>query len=536
MKRTSMCLLATICLASFAYAQVPEIINNDLIVYNIYKACIPADSIYYFAGHDGDYDNELWRTNGTPEWTYRVANVNQGGPANPNEFTMVGGQLFFLAADDNGTDQLYKSDGTAEGTERVFDVDPDQGELYHMLTAAGGLLYFRTSRPVVFRELWVSDGTTENTHMVADICGDKSISYPHELTEFEGSLVFIAEDCEHAGGTLYRTEGLNGSVVQIGGRQVAGLMVAGDHLYFHSFSEDYGSELSTSMGGSFDVTRISDIYPGEWGADIYHITQVDSLLFFRAYEPDHGAELWSYSLNSATDHLVKDINPGASNSSFPDQLIAFHDRLYFSASDGVHGEELWVSDGTEEGTYMLRNINEEPAEVPYHSYPGKFFVTEDLLYFMANDGVHGAELWQTDGTSDGTVMTADIWPSGYEGSDPGGFAEVGDYLIFNSWYGKRTLFRLKIHNTSTMDVENSPSEPSLFRIYPNPAHAFMYMEPCMETGFRYQVYDLSGREVMNGRLLDAGRVSLDVSQLPPGLCMLRASNTDSCQTARFAVR
>ena len=133
---------------------------------------------------------------------------------------MVGDQLFFMAADDGGTEQLYKSDGTQEGTEWVFDVDPDRLEQYHMLTAAGGLLYFRTTRPVTYTELWVSDGTTANTHIVLDICGDEMISYPHELTEFNGSLVFIANDCETADGTLYRTEGLNGSVSQVGGQRV----------------------------------------------------------------------------------------------------------------------------------------------------------------------------------------------------------------------------------------------------------------------------------------------------------------------------
>ena len=536
MKRISMGLLAIICLASIAYAQVPEIISNDLRVNYAYKTCVTADSIYYFVGHDGDYDWELWRTNGTPEGTYQVANVFQGGQAYPNELTMVGDELFFMASDDSGTEQLYKSDGTAEGTEWVFDVDPEKKEIYHMLTSAGGLLYFRTYRPSTYTELWVSDGTTENTHLVLDICGDELVSFPHELTEFEGSLVFIAEDCETADGTLYRTEGLNGPVVQVGGQRVGGLMVAGDHLYFHSNWVEYGSELAASVGGSIDVTRISDIYPGEWGADIYHITQVGDLLFFRAYEPDHGAELWSYSLISATVAFVKDINPGANNSSFPSELIAFKGRLFFSANDGVHGEELWVSDGTEVGTYMLKNINEEPGAVAYHSYPARFFVTDDLLYFVADDGIHGPELWQTDGTADGTVMTADIWASGNQGSDPGGFAEVGDYLVFNAWYGKRTLLRLKIHNTSTTGLENNLSEPALFRIYPNPAHAVLYMEPCQETGFQYQVFDLKGREVMNGQLLDAGRVTLDISMLPPGLYMLRARNTGSCQTVRFAVQ
>ena len=212
--------------------------------------------MYYFVGNTGDYDMELWRTNCTPEGTYRVANVYRGGVANPYEMTMVWDQLLFMAEDDSGPEQLYKSDGTAEGTEWVFDVDPDQQELYHYLTAAGGLLYFRTSRPVTYMELWVSDGTTENTHMVTDICGDELISYPHELTEFDGSLVFIAEDCETADGTLYRTEGLNGSVQQVGGQRVGGLMVAGDHLFFHSFFEDYGSELAASMGESFDVSLL----------------------------------------------------------------------------------------------------------------------------------------------------------------------------------------------------------------------------------------------------------------------------------------
>jgi ELWxxDGT repeat protein len=225
-------------------------------------------------------------------------------------------------------------------------------------------------------------------------------------------------------------------VVQVGGQRVGGLMVAGDHLYFHSNWVEYGSELAAIVGGSIDVTRISDIYPG------------------------------------------------ANNSSFPSELIAFKGRLFFSADDGVHGEELW----------------------------------------------------QTDGTTDGTVMTADIWASGNQGSDPGGFAEVGDYLVFNAWHGKRTLLRLKIHNTSTTGLENNLSEPTLFRIYPNPAHAVLYMEPCQETGFQYLVYDLKGREVMNGRLLDAGRVTLDISILPPGLYMLRARNTGSCQTVRFAVQ
>jgi len=534
MKKITISILLLICLSISGYCQVPEIIKSDLTVSAAYKTSAKIDSIYYFTGHDGDYDQELWRTNGTEAGTCRVANINPGGPSNPGELTGVDNSLFFMAANDDATEQLYITDGTEEGTEWVFDVDPDALEIYHMLTSSGGLLYFRTYRPNVYTELWVSDGTTDNTHMVADICEFESGS-PNELTDFNGSLAFIAANCEQSGNSLYITQGLNGSVTLVGGDHVAGLAAIGDHLYFHSMFEDYGSELCVSSGGVSDITRVSDIYPGEWGSEIYHLTKMDTLIFFRAYEPDNGAELWSYCPNSGTVRLVKDINPGPNNSSFPDQLIAYKDRLFFSANDGEHGTELWVSDGTEAGTVMLKNISEEPGDVAYHSNPAKFFPTEDLLFFVANDWIHGTELWQTDGTEQGTRMTADIWARSNESSDPGDFAQIGDYLVFNAWYNKRTLFSLNLHPGSTADVKEA-TRLSLFHIYPNPASTSIIIEPVSGSCFQYTILDVSGRKVLNGSVPDGDQTKLDISSLKPGLYFMKAGTGPGCQTEKFTIQ
>jgi ELWxxDGT repeat protein len=55
------------------------------------------------------------------------------------------------------------------------------------------------------------------------------------------------------------------------------------------------------------------------------------------------------------------------------------------ANDGIHGRELWRSDGTEEGTYLVKDIllGEGSSE------PAMLTSASGRLYFVARDGVHG---------------------------------------------------------------------------------------------------------------------------------------------------
>jgi ELWxxDGT repeat protein len=113
-------------------------------------------------------------------------------------------------------------------------------------------------------------------------------------------------------------------------------------------------------------------------------------LFFRANDGIHGTELWKSDGTPDGTVLVKDIWAGttASGSSV---LVNVDGKLLFAANDGIHGFQAWQSDGTEAGTRLLASV------VPplFSSATSQFVAVSGRLLFVADDGVHGLELWTT---------------------------------------------------------------------------------------------------------------------------------------------
>ena len=158
-----------------------------------------------------------------------------------------------------------------------------------------------------------------------------------------------------------------------------------------------------------------------------------------------GGMLLSTSGAQAAAHrgavLVKDINPGRNASITAiysncgchyngGQLTDVRGTLYFSANDGKRGFELWRSDGTARGTRMVKDIN------PGRGWSNLYGITAvgRVIYFTADDGVHGAELWRSDGTARGTRMVKDINPGPGSGG-PGQFTDVNGTLYFTASEG-----------------------------------------------------------------------------------------------------
>lgn len=131
--------------------------------------------------------------------------------------------------------------------------------------------------------------------------------------------------------------------------------------------------------------------------------------------------------------LIKEIIPGPDYSTFDDfAVLESKSLMIFSANDDEIGSELWVCDGTSEGTHLLKDINTIDYDgEKLGSDPEYFYAMGNYVYFRANDGIHGIELWRTDGTEEGTEMLADVYPEGMGGLSVGpNFCEYKNELYF----------------------------------------------------------------------------------------------------------
>ena len=112
-------------------------------------------------------------------------------------------------------------------------------------------------------------------------------------------------------------------------------------------------------------------------------------------------ELWKSDGTEDGTVLVKDIDQEESSQIL---VASIGNIVYFGANDGINGGELWRSDGTEDGTYLVKDI----ASGWKSSYPDYMDPIGDRLFFTADDDEAGDEVWISDGTESGTVMVANV--------------------------------------------------------------------------------------------------------------------------------
>jgi ELWxxDGT repeat protein len=413
-----------------------------------------------FLADDGTHGVELWKSDGTDTGTVLVKDITPG-PAGSTFYGLLGeaeGKLFFWVDDGIHGAELWRSDGTDAGTALVKDITPGPAgsTFYGLLVEAAGKLFLWVDDGIHGAELWRSDGTDAGTALVRDITPGPSGSTLMGGAGVDGTLLFVLEDDSHVQ-WLWKSDGTLGGTMAV--RQFDSVQLFGEwngSLLFLADDGTHGVELWKSDGTNAGTALVKDINPimltdssNTRFMGAVPIPGLGKTLFFSADDGVHGTELWASDGTEAGTRLVKDIYPGPYGS-YPSPGIAFGGALYFAAGDAEHGTELWRSDGTEQGTRLVADIN--PGFDGSFTYDNSTFLeVNGSLFFGADDGIHGRALWKSDGTEAGTVLVAavDLQSSFTIYRPP---IAIGGTLYFGAWDAAHGLELWKSDGTAAGTV------------------------------------------------------------------------------------
>ncbi len=380
--------------------------------------------------------NSVWRIRGTPA---TVEKIFDDSDLLLVDLVTVGNRAVFRAQQAGGLpDEIWVTDGSAAGTSLLREAP--SGFFNYELLSTGSQAFWIAGIPP--RELWVTDGTDAGTDAVQDFAAGPGSSGPLAQTAIGTSLVFSARTSDLEA-PLFRSDGSAAGTVELSDQATwAGpFMPAANRWFFVSQQPDPTQSYLEPNGlwsvtDSLEVTQVSSTLATAQPAGVLG----GNLLFAGAdeavYPVPANVELWASDGSAA--RLVKEIDPfqmrlshvcGPESSSPGEGVVLSPGLLVFAADDGVHGRELWASDGTETGTRLVLDINPRTLPQPppnacdnrhqtgLPSNPLDFAPLGQGAIFTADDGAHGREPWWTDGTAAGTHLVRDITP-GAPGSDP----------------------------------------------------------------------------------------------------------------------
>lgn len=249
-------------------------------------------------------------------------------------FTVSSKYAFFSLNDGVHGEELWRTDGTEQGTVLLKDIYAG-GRSSNISSAAvlDDKLFFRAENSDYGSEPWISDGSAEGTSLIKDIVAGRSNSSPFNFTKAAGKKFFTAASPLNSSySNLYSTDGTSEGTVHLGDQNIAQLISFKEQLYFSNWKDN---KIKSTLGAFGDIKTVAETS----GNDPEFLLATDTVLFFKIYNNTIGLELWRINGTQEGTYLIADINPG-SNSSGPIHAFSFKGEVYFLADDGTHRTEI----------------------------------------------------------------------------------------------------------------------------------------------------------------------------------------------------
>lgn len=287
-----------------------------------------------------------------------------------------------------------------------------------VVKTTNNLVFFTASTTTYGEELWVTDLTVAGTHMVKDINTGTTSSNPRWLTAI------------------------------------------GNKVYFVATTIDKGEELWVSDGTDAGTKNVKDIYAGNVGSSPFGLTAFNGkLLFFAMDEESEGLpvidpskpEKWLWVSDGTDAGTLKIGKTPTKENNFDSQqgyIVPCGNKAFFVGYDLTNNESLWLTDGTQSGTKVIKNINPRSATTGVFATAAGAIdhitnVNNKKVVFRAETVSEvtgttdvGSELWVSDGTATGTNWIGFDFAKGLSNGVP-----IGTQMASTVAFGDTLFFR-----------------------------------------------------------------------------------------------
>ena len=410
----------------------------------------------------------------------------------PSNFAINNGKLYFSAGSTvNGATigtELWETDGTEAGTKLVSDIVPGNSSSSPGNTFSfNNRLYFSGTMPingVNTSGALMSYDETEGVKLVSSVT-----KFSANFTKLGNTLYYKATNTavtpntqrlfslNSAGQPVNVDDNLNVTNIGLGTNKILA------NAQFVNSSTPFLTQLFGFDGTS--TSLVKNIYPTSSSYPQYFTYSLAlGKTIFNA-NGGNGGEPWITDGTEAGTVILKDINvSNGTAGSNPNNFTEFKSKVYFSASDGLtSGTELWVTDGTEQGTKMFMDI------VPgtFGSNPERFAVVKEKLYFYATNASNIKQIWETDGTEAGTKALVAV-------STGSNLVSYNDKLYAIARLSSTDAIGTELYQVNLPDETLAVSEKDeIAAIYPNPSKGEVFVTN-LKSG-SYELSDMTGRIV-----------------------------------------
>lgn len=489
-------LFVNLTISGILSAQSPELLKEinpaaDSGSLPLFNAVLPNDQVLFTASEGEPTQSDVYTTDGTPAGTLKLieSTVDETESYFPFNLGIIGQNAIYTISGANGL-ELWATDGTAQGTVRLIETNipvPQNGEEGENSPESKAILpsdefqfipiYTQVSAENPFRleaylftaftaeagvELWKTDGTVAGTVLVSDInpgAASSSPKFSGNFSNISTPKVLFSATTDDAGRELYVTNATTAGTVFLGDLEPGTTGAfdlpensTGDFRYialstlnqqtsngqadvFNLFTTANGWEIWRTEGTAAS-TNLLEINPGVasslvntsgeffFNYDIYfNNVTLRNVLIFGATNGSTGVELWRTNGTSTGTFILRDLVVGAT-SGLGDQKLEFtavNNVSVFPLRTTPEGSELWVTNGNVAGTNLLKDIfigansGIDRSEVANEQFgavgiPSLTGVSPSRIVFIATTAAEGNELWTTDGTTANTQLLADLEP------------------------------------------------------------------------------------------------------------------------------